>query len=268
MPLPPYQASLRVFSPLSTFPSGERRRWERYVAAAKAPDRLALQAREHEQALVALVAPTLDVDEEHALVEGIDGVTYVCPARTQLRVWQAASDFRQGLALLLADTFVPRGLADEAADQLAGWREVSPDLRAHVRTAPWSIPLSWFLIFEPAEAIREEGTLRYATSISAAKRRATEALAVLEQTIPQTPTTPQLAELLTWLSGFHGYSRVELDYGLLAVLLGARLKEEMSVDDLAEGLAALVRGDPAAAGQAYERVVDRWRAVQELERAS
>jgi hypothetical protein len=268
VPVPLYQASLRVFSPLSTFPPGERRRWERYVAAGKAPDRLGLQRIEHEEALAAAVRPTLDVDEEHALVEVVDAATYVCPARTQLRVWQAAEDFRDGLAPLLADVFVPRGLAEEAADQLAGWREVSPDLRAHVRTSTWSVPLTWFLLFDPAEAHRAEGTLRYSTGIAAARRRAAEALQVMEATLPQAPTTPELADIVGWLAAFHGYSRVELDYGMLAALFGDALAEETSVDDLTGGLKALARGDGLAAGRSYERVMERWRAVQQREHAS
>jgi hypothetical protein len=255
VPVPLYQASLRVFSPLSTFPPGERRRWERYVAAGKAPDRLGLQRIEHEEALAAAVRPTLDVDEEHALVEVVDAVTYVCPARTQLRVWQAAEDFRDGLA-------------EEAADQLAGWREVSPDLRAHVRTSTWSVPLTWFLLFDPAEAHRAEGTLRYSTGIAAARRRAAEALQVMEATLPQAPTTPELADIVGWLAAFHGYSRVELDYGMLAALFGDALAEETSVDDLTGGLKALARGDGLAAGRSYERVMERWRAVQQREHAS
>jgi hypothetical protein len=268
VPVPLYEASLRVFSPLSTFPPGERRRWERYVAAGKAPDRLGLQRIEHETALAAAVRPTLDVDEEHALVEVVDGVTYLCPARTQLRVWQAAEEFREGLAALLADTFVPRGLAEEAADQLAGWREVSPDLRAHVRTSTWSVPLTWFLLFDPAEALRGEGTLRYSTGIAAARRRSADALRVLEATLPQGPATPELADLVSWLTGFHGYSRVELDYGLLATLFGDDLEQEVSVDDLGAGLAALARGDGLGAGRAYERVMERWRSVQQREHSS
>lgn len=268
MPVPLYQASLRVFSPLSTFPPGERRRWERYVAAAKAPDRLELQRIEHDQALAAAVRPTLDVDEDHALAEVVDGVTFLCPARTQLRVWQAAEEFRDGMAPLLADTFVPRALAEEAADQLAGWREVSPDLRAHIRTSSWSIPLTWFLLFDPAEAYRAEGVLRYATGITAVRRRAADALQIMEAVLPQAPTTPELAELIGWLAGFHGYSRVELDYGMLATLFGDELSKETSVDDLTGGLAALARGDGVAAGRAYERVMERWRAVQQREHCS
>ena len=265
---PAYLASLRVFSPLSTFPSGERRRWERYIAAGQAPDRDGLVGMEHEQALAAAVQPTLDVDTEPALIELVDGVTYVCPARTQLRVWQAAESFREGLAALLADTFIPRALAEQAAEQLAGWQEVSPDLRVHVRTSPWTVPLAWFLLFDEAEAQRGPDTLRYATGLAAARRRAQDALRVLMRALPQIPTVAELADLTGWLAGFHGYSRVELDYGLLARSFGEGLSREKSVADLAAGLAAVQHGDGAGAAAAYERVASRWRELQQRENAS
>lgn len=267
MPVPTYLASLRVFSPLSTFPPGERRRWERYIAAGKALDRAGLVAAEHDQALRALVRPSLDVAEEQAAAEVVDGVTYLCPSRTQLRVWSAAAEFRDGLPALIADSFVPRGLADEAADRLAGWREVSPELRAHIRTAPWAIPLAWFLLFEEAEADRGEDTLRYVAGLGATRRRITQALGVLEQTLPQAPTTGQLADLGRWLAEFHGYSRVELDYGVLAGLF-EDLTGETSVADLTEALGALNRADGDTASAAYERVAARWRPLQLRENAS
>lgn len=268
MPAPAYLASLRVFAPLSTFPPGERRRWERYVAAGRAVDRPGLVTSEHAAALAAVVRPTLDVDSEHALVEVIDGETYLCPARTQLRVWQAAGEFREGLAALLADTFIPRGLAEEAEDQLAGWREVSPDLRPHIQTSTWSIPMSWLLVFTPAEALRGPAQLRYATQISTARRRAADAIGILQRVTPAIPLLTEFVDLANWLGAFHDSSRLELDYGPLAALLGDALENESSVADLGEGLAALGRGDVGAAGKAYERLVERWRPVQLRENAS
>jgi hypothetical protein len=268
VPAPAYLASLRVFSPLSTFPTGERRRWERYVAAGRVLDRMTLLDAEHEASLAASVRPTLDVDEEHALVELVDGVTYLCPARTQLRVWESAGAFREGLAALLADTFVPPVLAQEAEDHLAGWREVSPDLRPHIRTSAWTIPIAWFLVFDPAEEIRDETHLRYASDIASVRRRTTNALALLEQVAAHLPVIPELADLLGWLNGFHNMSRVELDYGPLAALFGEDLANEHSVAELGAGLTALARGDVASAGGAYERYVERWRPVQLRENAS
>ncbi|HEX7354694.1 MAG TPA: hypothetical protein VF288_07650 [Mycobacteriales bacterium] len=268
MSAPASSASLRVFVPLSTLPPGERRRWERYVAAGRALDRAGLVAAERAAALVAIVKPTLDVDQEHALVEVVDGVTYICPARTQLRVWEAAAAFRGGLPDIVADAFVPAALADEATDQLAGWREVSPGLVPHVRSACWTVPLSWFLLFDPAEEIRRAGELRFVAGLDVCRRRATRAAAVLAATLPQVAMLADLQEIDRWLDQFHRMGRVELDYGGLAALLGEALAEETSVADLAGGLDALARGDGAGAAAAYERVARRWRDLQLRENAS
>ncbi len=268
MAAPASSASLRVFVPLSTLPPGERRRWERYVAGGQAPDRPGLVAEERAAAVLAAVRPSLDVDIEHALVELVDGITYICPARTQLRVWEAAEAFRDGLPDLVADAFIPRSLAEEATDQLAGWHEVSPGLVPHVRSACWNIPLAWFLLFDAAEKIGGDGEMRYVTTIANAKRRIGHAIAIILATLPQVPMLADLQEIGRWLEDFPTVSRVELDYGGLASLLGDALAEETSVADLAEGLEAVQRGDGMAAAAAYERVASRWRELQLRETAS
>jgi len=268
VPVPAYLASLRVFSPLSTFPSGERRRWERYLAAGRALDRASLVEREHEAALGACVVPTLDVDEEHALVEIMDGEAYLCPARTQLRVWQTAGEFREGLAALLADVFVPPKLADEAEDQLAAWREVSPDLRSHVQTSAWTIPSAWLLLFDSTEAVRGDGQLRYVTTIDLARNRATGAVQALEEAGMQISVMVELADVIGWLAAFDDSSRVELDYGVLAPMFGTELDTEDSVALLGAGLEALKRGDLAAAGQSYDTFMERWQSLRMRSTAS
>ena len=256
-----------MFVPLSTLPSGERRRWERYVAAGKAPDRAGLVAAERAAAVVAAVRPSLDVDEEHALVEVVDGVTYICPARTQLRVWVAAEEFRFGLPALVADAFVPPTLAAEAGEQLAVWREVSPGLVPHIRSACWTIPLAWFLLFDPAERSEARSGLRYVTAMSNAIRRAGAAISVISAALPQVPIVADLADVARWLEQFHAFGRVELDYGGLVDMLAGTVQDERSVADLAEGLAAVRSGDGAAAAAAYDRVAGRWRDLQLKETA-
>ncbi len=268
MHAPASSASLRVFVPLSTLPSGERRRWERYVAAGKAPDRAGLVSAERAAGVLAAIRPSLDVDEEHALVEVVDGVTYICPARTQLRVWEAAESFRDGLPALVADVFVPPALALEAGEQLEGWREVSPGLVPHIRSVCWTIPLAWFLLFDPAERTERRGAgLRYVTTMAGAQRRAAAAIAVISASLPQVQMLADLSDLSRWLEQFHSFSRLELDYGGLVEMLAGPVAEERSVADLAEGLAAVRAGDGTAAAAAYERVAGRWRDLQLRETA-
>ena len=62
---------------------------------------------------------------------------------------------------------------------------------------------------------------------------------------------------------------MELDYGGLAEVLP---DEDLTADDspalVARGLTALEKGDAEAATAAYEELVERWRAIQLLERCN
>jgi hypothetical protein len=224
--------------------------------------------------------PRLEVPEEHALVQEVDGLPYICPLDTQRRVWEALADFRDGLSDVVADAFIPRQMADDAAERYGAWRaEVEPEgLRPpHVLTATWHVPLQWFLLVDAADRrlVLGDGpadparSLTYATTMTAARRRAARTLALLERTIPEAPTVRGLETVGRWLEEFHPYSRVELDYGdLVTILSDTALREDTSVADLAAGLSALRSGDGAAAATSYERVVGRWRPVQARETAS
>lgn len=272
--------SLRVYEPLAAFPPPERARWESYTEAGRAGgtlmDTTTAVRSERAEALARIVRPTLAVAEEHALVQVHDGLAYVCPLDTQLRVWTALTEFRSGLADVVADAFVPRVLAEDAVTQ-AETRLAADPRPAHVVTATWHVPLAWFLIVAADEARLELGSgrgdpsrsLTYGTTMAAARRRAARALSVLQRTIPDAPTVVGLEATGRWLEEFHPYSRVELDYGdLVRVLADDFLAADTSVADLAEGMASLRAGDGPAAALVYERVVTRWRPVQGRETAS
>ncbi|MFD3503462.1 hypothetical protein ACFWWR_35625, partial [Streptomyces sp. NPDC058678] len=61
----------------------------------------------------------------------------------------------------------------------------------------------------------------------------------------------------------HPRSLVELDYGgLVHTLPAGELEDDHSAADVAEGIAALRSGDGVTAGEAYARLVERWRSVR------
>jgi len=83
------------------------------------------------------------------------------------------------------------------------------------------------------------------------------------------PVAEAVEESARWLEEFHSRSIVELDYGGLAELLSDDLlREDDSAALVAEGLAALAAGEAARATTAYERLVERWRRIQLLERSN
>ena len=276
--LPGNTAQLRVYEPMAAFSPAERGRWERYAEATRL-EGVGLDAAraEHSSALAAAVRPTLAVPEEHALLRTYDGLSFVCPLDTQRRIWEAVIEFRTGLAEVIADAFVPRALADDAETQLAAWREDTQARPPHVVSATWQVPLHWFLLVDADErelvlgAGREdpERSLRYPTTMAAARRRSARALNALQKAIPESPTVKGLDLVARWLEEFHPHSRVELDYGDLVHLVPEGfLESDTSVADIAEGLDKLTAGDLPGAAAAHERVVRRWSPVSALENAS
>jgi hypothetical protein len=143
----------------------------------------------------------------------------------------------------------------------------------HEQVATWGVPLRWFVLVSPAERdlVLEPGrrVLRYRTEIGKARQRAHKGLRVLRRTLGDVPITESLRETARWLESFHPGSVVELDYGGLTGLLSDdALRDDDSVELVATGLAGLEREDGDAATAAYEQLVQRWRAIQLLERSN
>jgi hypothetical protein len=274
-PLGSPAAYLRIFEPLVAFPDAQREAYGRLrteSAGAVAERREAEQA-ERAAAVAAAVRPTLDLPEGPVLLEQVDGLTYVCPLATRLRALVAAGEFRDSLARPIADAFLPPAVADEAESELDQLRRKDPDLKMHVVSCTYLVPLPWFVAFDPSDRVAVTGagprSLRYVTAMSGARRRVARALSVLRRQLPEAPTVAGLEQLGRWLEEFHPHSRVELDYGgLIDLLADEDLREDTSVEDLANALAALADGRPDDAMVGYERVLARWRPLQSLETAS
>ncbi len=269
MGLPLYASYLRTYTPLDAFPPEEAEHWRRYVAAGRAPHPCAAVQAEHAAGLAALPRASLTVPGDDALVQVVGATTYVCPLRTQLRAWEAAVAFGAGLPGPTADLLRPREQAERAAAELARWQAAHPHLRSHVLVCPWTVPTAWFVLFAPEEQLRQDGSVRYLTDVARARQRGVTALAVLAETLPQAPATLTLGRTVDWLTGFPGEARLELDYATLVQLLGAAaVASDTSVADVTEALTCLAASDPARAARAYERLMARWRPLQQREHAS
>jgi hypothetical protein len=111
--------------------------------------------------------------------------------------------------------------------------------------------------------------LRYRAEIGKARQRAHKGLRVLRKALGDVPITDSLRETARWLELFHPGSVVELDYGGLTSLLNEEaLLADDSVELVATGLAGLSKDDSQGATAAYERLVQRWREIQLLERSN
>lgn len=293
---PAYVAQLRVYEPLAAFPPGEREHWLAHAASGGAlsiergPQ---LERAAGLAAVVGLPPPCVPDLAEHAYVAEVDGVTLVCPLRTVVRSWEALAQVRAGLADVLVDALLPRGVLDAAEDALQVWRTDNPELRVHVRSSTWQVPVRWFVLFDAEECYRSPGAagptpattpgsppaaslarrtgraLVYRTPMSRARRRTARALAVLRRTLDDASATAGVEDLGRWLEEFHPRSLVELDYGGLVHLVDDdAMAEDESARDVAAAIAALGAGDSEAAGFAYARVTRRMSALQAVESAN
>lgn len=284
-----YAAHLRVYEPLASMADGERERWQAYVADGDVASRPVQMVREHEAALAAVLAvpPRLEFTDgvDHAYVRHLDGLTYVCPWRLQLRAWDAMDTFRAQLPDELRDAFFPPALSAAAEDARDVWVASHPEIKAGILTATWQVPVSWFTAFEASERRLVLGERRtpgatastdgldramvYLTAMSRARRRVAQALRVVRRVFDDGPATGSIEEVGRWLEDFHPHSLVELDYGGLVHLVDDEaLSEDNSVADINDSLERLASGDLAAAGGCYERVVSRWRSIAALEHAN
>ncbi|MFB8244896.1 hypothetical protein ACFY3O_09815 [Streptomyces sp. NPDC001046] len=272
----PYATYLRVYEPLAAFPEPERSHWARY---ARRGDRPSYQD-ELRRALADL-APTPPVpvpvhESEDAFVLDVDGVVCVCPWRTRLRGWQALDDLSGELPPPVLDAVLPPLLRDQAAQDYERWLTEHPDARPWIRTATWQVPINWFVLVSDEEREYDQGAsagsppvLRYRTPMVQARRRVARGLRALREAMDEGPLIDGLVDVGRWLEEFHPRSLVELDYGgLVHALPAGALEEDHSAADVAEGIAALRRGDGTAAGEAYARLVERWRSVRDLRSAN
>ncbi|WP_020522549.1 hypothetical protein [Catelliglobosispora koreensis] len=266
-----FAAYLRVYEPLTAFAPERQRFWRRYVAEGKAIGPSDGPGRQRTVVMEALGAGWSRLPElpDEAYVLGTEDAALVCPWNLRKRVAQAALQARDGVPQVLADAFVPPALVGLAQHVVAS---VNDEERVHEQVATWGVPLRWFVLFAMSErdmVIGEQKVLRYRVEIGKARQRVHKGLRILRRSLGDVPITDSLRETARWLEGFHPGSVVELDYGGLTDLLSDQaLKDDDSVELVATGLAGLSQDDGAAATAAYERLVQRWRAIQLLERSN
>ncbi|WP_027343001.1 hypothetical protein [Hamadaea tsunoensis] len=275
-----FAAYLRVYEPLAAFDRERQRYWRRYLDEGRAIGSAEGPGRQRVTVLEALGAGWSRLPDlpEEAYVLTTENGALVCPWNLRVRVAEAALTARDGVPAVLADAFVPPALAGIARSVLSDFRGGAQVLdhglpRVHEHVATWGVPLRWFLFIDFAEREVSVGPgrrlLRYRTQIGQARRRAHQGLGILRRTMGQVAITDSVAEGTRWLEEFHPGSVVELDYGGLVHLFS---DEDLLADDsprlVADGLTALADGDGELATERYEKLVDRWRAIQLMERCN
>nr|WP_239149489.1 hypothetical protein [Streptomyces sp. SID12501] len=269
---------MRVYEPLAAFPEPERSHWARY---ARRPDRPSYQDELRRSLADLLPTPPVAVpvqESADAFVTEAGGVLYVCPWRTRLRGWQALGALGEELPVPVLDAVLPPLVRHQAAQDYERWLSRNPDARPWIRTATWEVPLDWFVLVTDEEREYDKGSgadggaapvLRYRTPMVQARRRVARGLRTLRESLDEGPLIDGLTDVGRWLEEFHPRSLVELDYGgLVHVLPAGDLAGDHSAADVAAGIEALREGDGEAAGEAYGRLMERWRAVRDRRSAN
>lgn len=271
----PYATYLRVYEPLAAFPESERDHWARYARRSGRPSYQDELRRSLADLLPTPPVPVPVQESADAFVLEVDGVVCVCPWRTRLRGWQALQELPEELSKPVLDAMLPPVVRRQATMDYERWLARNPDSRPWIRTATWQVPLNWFVLVSDEERRYEKGTgeippmLRYRTPMVQARRRVARALRTLKDTVEEGPLIDGLVDVGRWLEEFHPRSLVELDYGgLVHALPAGDLEGDHSAADVAAGVEALRLGDGAAAGEAYGRLVERWRAVRDRRSAN
>jgi hypothetical protein len=271
-----YAAYLRIYEPVSAFHEPDRSRWVAYAASSSRPRRRDSLAVEHAEALRrAITTPWITAPEresEHAYVRRVDGTTYVCPWQTRRRCLLAYGQMRS-----------------ESGAVLTG----EGPARLYIMASIWTVPLTWFVPFTPAERWLSLGddrgragtaatasatrALVYTTPMTRARRRVARGLAALRHlpagsgdgVLEPARAAGDLAEVGRWLEDFHPYSLVELDYGGLVHLVSDdALRGDQSVAEIRAAIDGAARGECELAVAMYMRARDRWRVFAEFEQAN
>ncbi|MGD6744316.1 hypothetical protein ACOKM3_21030 [Streptomyces sp. BH106] len=277
----PYASYLRVYEPLAAFPQPERGHWERYAKRDSLPSYQDELRRSLADLLPTPPVPVPVHESDDAFVIVIDGVVCVCPWRTRLRGWQALDELPGELPAPVLDAAIPPVVRRQSSADYERWLERNPDARPWIRTSTWQVPINWFVLVSDDEREYEsksdedgaEGVgvprLRYRTPMVQARRRVARGLKALKDSIEEGPLIDGLVDVGRWLEEFHPRSYVELDYGgLVHGLPQDFLEEDHSAADVAEGIAALRVGDEDGAGEAYARLVERWRSARDRQFAN
>jgi hypothetical protein len=200
---------------------------------------------------------------EDAWIAEWNGGRYVCPRRPHLRVLEGVLGLFHHLEVFGKAVIIPEDVARQAERELRRLRATEPDIRSHILTSAWHVPVRWFVPFAAEDRIYTSngsgGEIRYRTTVSKASERVNKAAEVMTAAgLPDNLIT-EINNLGMWLAEFPAESMVELDYGGVAEMFDpAGLAIDESAFDVWASLNALASGNMDEAGRYYAELMSRW----------
>lgn len=246
---------MRVYQRLDAFAPSERDRLRSMLDSGGRPESAA--AGQHALGLIAAA------ERREVFERVVDGVRFVCPARTRLRSLLSMMTFTRTVPEGAAEVFFTAEEMEAARRELDSLQAREPELRPHMLQSAWHVPLRWFVCFDDAERrieqVDDHPTVRYETKLAEALVRSERALEVLKTGIVHPVVVGMVHELHQWLGGFERSALLELDYASVSRLFDPdELADDHSAADVSSAIAALAQGDGMRAGLHYQRANERW----------
>lgn len=141
-------AYLRIFQPLDALPEAEQSKWERYTVEG---EHIHPRRRVYRQGWTHGRLGVILADEDQPEVRFVDGVWYICPPRTRIRVLASLLSLRESVPPEVADALVPEAEARRAARELARIRRRNPGAVPTLLQSAWHIPVRWFVLVDDLE---------------------------------------------------------------------------------------------------------------------
>lgn len=210
------------------------------------------------------------IESEEAIVRIEDGVTYLCPSRTRVRMLHAMLELGDSPVGDMADVLVPDNEARKLSRELSRLRKRNPFAVPFLQQSGWHVPIRWFLLVRDTErtlAEEPDGSYRlvYRTTLSKARRRLDWSIAVVARTDLE-PLAEMLRDLSRWLANFDRHSILELDYASLSRLFTwDELDNDRSARDINEAIDALGGGEVSRSADLYQAVAGKWAEVRSHE---
>ncbi len=296
----PFAAYLRVYEPVVALGDPPDERLLEAVEAARL-DRSAAGQREHAlwlksqhvgrllpaeladgRAAPSLITDVLVLDPED-VPEGEHGDAgpgpLVCPLEMRARSAAALVTFLGDAHPALKNAVLDAGGIPADAIRARATATIG-DLTAsasHTLTTTWTVPLPWFVLFDPGMRRVKLGKGRYdperevswRVPISDARHRAREVGDLLEATFGDSGPGRVLLETRRWLDNFDAGSAVELDYGgLVQLFADSILQADTTAEEVHDILDALRTGNVDELAELFADLRDFWGDLASRERAN
>ncbi|RSM84239.1 hypothetical protein DMH04_21265 [Kibdelosporangium aridum] len=189
----------------------------------------------------------------------------VCPLDVMPRSAAALVGFLATAHPALRDAAITVSM-DSVRARAAAVLSQQPSGAVHAVSTTWTVPLPWFVMFEP-----ERRRLRLETrdspdresswraTMADAQARVSRAYELAASTFGERGPAKVLEDTAGWLEHFDGNSAVELDYGGLVQLLDDKqLQSDSSCEDVNAIVDALESGDAEIVAERFELLREFW----------